>query len=330
VFRNPIADKHAFSSPSLTCKLGRQLGIVNMEHDKIQQVLEGVPEKFHSKTRFFRHFFYGPAPKLRRLRRQLNGDGANFESVNDSLVVTLPNLISRDAIKKITDLFEGLADDLELEYDGFEISLGDEIQEKSPPPFEKYFSPATYVRFSLDERRFGYLLFVGGCKKDYIFDCLSLVDNGQSDVLKLDAASRLYRQPVRAVIDPSQVAPVGQSALKMPQKISFRMATDFPTPAEMDDLAKTYGIAPEERDAKWGIILEKMYRAGDTLRRGSFTEYIANISPKNKITWTSASVTHDKDSHKLPWSAGAFATLDMFRDALLGRPDFFAMNDAVY
>lgn len=301
-----------------------------MEQGKIQQVLEGVPEDFHGKTRFFRHFFYGPAAKLRHLRTQLNKDGATFECANDSLVVILANVISPEAIQKITDLFETFADDLELEYDGFEISLGDEIQQKSPLPFEKYFKPATYVRFSLDEGRFGYLLFIGGSKKDYIFDCLSLVDNGQSDVLKLDAASRLYRQPVRAVIDPSQVAPVGQSALSMPHKVSFRMATDFPTPAEMDDLAKTYGIAPEERDSKWGIILEKMYRAGATLRRGSFTEYIANISPKNKITWTSAGAIPAMQSHNLPWSAGAFATLDMFRDALLGRPDVFAMNDAVY
>ena len=302
-----------------------------MEEQNIKQIIEAIPSDVREEARFVRHYFYGSKSALLRLRTRIKRQrhDAAFNLDEGAMAVTMADRMNSGVIKKTVDRFETLADEMGLEYDGFEIVLGDELQLDACPPFDQYFEPATYVRLPLGNDLFGYLLFVGGNQKcGYIFECLRLVDDGHSDPAKLDGAPRLYRQPVQGVIDPTRVEPVGSSGKPPPRHIAFRVATGFPAPEEIVDVAQRLGIDPDLIESDWLLFLEHVKATGEKLRRGTPSEYVISFGPGNRVNWSEKGPIR-APSELLPMPFGTHATIENLRDALLGRHDLLALNDAV-
>lgn len=303
-----------------------------MDHAKIAELLENLPAEALSQHRFVRHYFYGPDTRLRRLRMHLKRlrDDMMFEFLDEGLAVTVPARLDHDGLMQSAGIMKRSADDTGLEYDGFEIVLDDVEDQVTLEPLEDHVAPCSYLRFSLAGGRFGYLLFLGGNKTDgYLFDCFSLVDDGDSTPENLAEAPHLYRQPVQGMIDPFGVEIVGQAqGLSYPITINFRMATDHPTPEEVAALAVKHGIAPDRIEEDWLLLLERMVAAQQTLGRGDPIAYTAQLKRNGRITWAEGTTLVRGKAAEWPMLFGAHVTLDSLRAALAGRPDVVALTDA--
>jgi hypothetical protein len=301
-----------------------------MDRESIAQVLDSIPSEFLSQPRFVRHFFYGPLAKLRRIRTQLKRSRVDpvFDFGDAAMTAIVVEQLTLNALGQSVEELVSFAHDFGIEYDGFEVILNEQEIQAPLKPFEKYFAPGTYVRFPLGEDRFGYILFLGGNMKDgYIFDCLSLVDEGNSSPDTLDVAPRLYRQPVLGAIDPLRVEAIGRGQpIQYPLRIRFRMGTGFPTPEEVAAAAMEQGL--EHTDQNWPLILERLAAAKKTLRCGQPYEFIATLKSSNRIEWNDGPQIHVFDGSE-PMLFGSHARLESLAEALVGKYDTLALHDAV-
>ena len=303
-----------------------------MDHSRIEGVLENLPAEALSQHRFVRHYFYGPDARLRRLRTHLKRlrDDVMFEFLDKGLAVTVPVRLDHEGLMQSAEIMESSADDTGLEYDGFEIVLDDVEDQVTLERLEDHVAPGSYLRFALAEGRFGYVLFLGGNKTDgYLFECFTLVDDGDSTPEKLAEAPHLYRQPVQGMIDPFGVEIVGQAkGLSYPITINFRMATDHPTPEEVAALATKHGIEPDRIERNWPLLLERMVAAGQTVGRGDPIVYTAQLKRNGRITWSEGNSLARGGGAEWPMLFGAHVTLDSLCAALTGGHDMVALTDA--
>jgi len=304
--------------------------------DQVSQVLDAVPKELLSQHRFVEHYFYGPESKLRRVRARIKRTHADatFDLGDQALVVTTIEQLDQDALHATFEAMESYAANTGVEYDGFGVPLVDSAENRLEliEPFEKHFSPETYVRFPLDDARFGYILFLGGNMKDggYLFDCLRLVDDGDATTDDLDKAPRLYHQPVQGMIDPLQVKPVGQSkTIKRPLRVRFRMETDFPTPEEHAEIVMAHGFDPAQVEQDWRPFFEHLRAAGQNLRRGIPNEYTAVLGLDNRISWVEGGPIEKTNTASLPMPFGSFVRINHLKEALIGGHDHLALIDEV-
>lgn len=303
-----------------------------MDHSKIMGVLENMPAEALSQHRFVRHYFYGPDTRLRRLRTHLKrlSDDMMFEFLDKGLAVAAPVRLDREGLMQSAGIMESSADDTGLEYDGFEVVLGDVEDQVALEPLEDHVPPSSYLRFAIADGQFGYLLFLGGNKTDgYVFDCFTLVNDGDSTPENLAEAPHLYRQPVQGMIDPFGVEIVGQAkGLSYPITINFRMATDHPSPEEVAALATKHGIEPDRIEKDWPLLLERMVAAGQTIGRGDPMVYKAQLKRNGRITWSEGNSLVRGGGADWPMLFGAHVTLDRLCAALAGGRDIVALTDA--
>lgn len=303
-----------------------------MDNSKIMGVLENMPAEALSQHRFVRHYFYGPDTRLRRLRTHLKrlSDDMMFEFLDKGLAVTVPVRLDREGLMQSAGIMESSADDTGLEYDGFEVVLGDVEDQVALEPLEDHVPPSSYLRFAIADGQFGYLLFLGGNKTDgYVFDCFTLVNDGDSTPENLAEAPHLYRQPVQGMIDPFGVEIVGQAeGLSYPITINFRMATDHPSPEEVAALATKHGIEPDRIEKDWPLLLERMVAAGQTIGRGDPMVYKAQLKRNGRITWSEGNSLVRGGGADWPMLFGAHVTLDRLCAALAGGRDIVALTDA--
>lgn len=304
-----------------------------MDQDRIDQVLNEVPTELRSESRRVRHFFFGRESALRRLRSQIKRmrDEATFDWHDSGLTVTTVEQLSPDLLGDSVAKMETCAADAKVEYDGFEIDLEDQGEPEVPvKSFEKYFPAGSYVRFRLDDRRFGYLHFLGGSSVDggCIFDCLATVDDGSSTLDELTVAPRLYRQPVRGVIDPLRVELVGTEPRLNPVTVRFRLMTSYPGPEEFDAAAAEYGFRTPLGKNDWPALLARLAEAGRTLSRGVSVEQIATLHPDGRVVWTDGLPISVSDGSQ-PMPFGSFVRLESLTQALIHGEDVIALNDKV-
>lgn len=299
-----------------------------MDRIQITAVLDQLPEELRATPRFVHHSFFGKEAKLRRLRSAIKRryDDASFEMGENDLAVITLEVLTPDALLKAVTAMQDDAAAIGVDYDGFEIGTGAVEDLTTFAPLEEAAPPGSLLRFALGTGQFGYLHYLGGTQKEGVLvDCLALCDDGRADANTLAGAARLYRQPVLGVIDPLGVEVVGHAPVQT-RRIGFRVATDFPTPEEVDAEAQKIGFDVPLTPDQWDDVLQKLGHAGVSLRRGTPLYCEALLSADGKITWGD---TTDMPKGANPMPFGAHVTLASLRQALTGEPDMVALNDAV-
>jgi hypothetical protein len=77
------------------------------------------------------------------------------------------------------------------------------------------------------------------------------------------------------------------------------------------------------------MLLERLRAAGETLRSGTPIAYVATLGPRNRVSWSEGDQLLESKEGAWPMPFGTYVRLSELRDALLGRYDFLALNDAV-
>lgn len=304
--------------------------------DKAQNLIDAIPEDLLGNRRLVRHFFYGVEKKLRCARKKIKQkyDNASFDMSNfESMMVVADAMLNHEELTSIIEVMESVGKLCNVEYDGLEVLLEEKVQEqKSFDPFQKYFSPGSFVRFSLTNQRFGYMLFVGGNEKDgYFFDCIAVCDNGELTEKDLDETPRLYRQPVQGIFNPHLFQYVGKSAKHhLPVQVPFRMSLGgYPSPEEIDDLANKHGFQIPLTDDDWLPLVKKIVDAGEKIYTALSRECIANINIKNKVVWKDGlDIPIDQKNKPMPF--GTFARIENLNTALIGGLDELSLMDKAF
>jgi hypothetical protein len=305
--------------------------------EHIKEVLAAIPAEHIGQTRFVTSYFYGQQAKLKKLRSRikLENEDASFELGDGELVVTRPVEISQCSLDRMAAAHAALARDVGLEYDGFAVNLEQEqeteIQQKFEP-FEQHVPIGSAFAFPLSDKRFGHAIFLAGDSKNgYVFDFTKLVTDQPAAAEEVFAAPRLYRQPIMGSFDPLTVSPLGKSkTADLPRSISFRLEMGHPSPEEMDQIARSFGLNGLTDDmCMWWELLERMKQAGQRLPRDGATHYVMNIDTKGRATWHEGGEINPNDIMLgiAPMPFGLIARLDDIDRTLLGGIDTIDLMD---
>lgn len=183
-----------------------------MTIENIERIIELLPTNILGGNNKTRHFFYGNSNSLNDIKKNIDNANIIFDYKNDALIVEINTVINKDDLWKLYQKFEELSSILKVDYDGFEVLIDGEENQQEFLPFEDFFKPLSYIKTQLSNNDYIYLLFLGGNKLDgYFFECLSLMDDGNSNTDVLDNTSRIFRQPIQGIFNPKIFNHVGSS-----------------------------------------------------------------------------------------------------------------------
>ena len=144
------------------------------------------------------YFVLGPRSKLRAFGAELKAIGFRTRSAEGQLVASEVLEVDAAVLEERTAFFELEAAKHGLEFDGWGVALGEEVDPDKPPPAFKLPEPGGVWTVELGDGRFGYVHVLGGSKSAGLF-CQALKQTTEGvipDVRQLDWGEPLYRQPV--------------------------------------------------------------------------------------------------------------------------------------
>lgn len=301
--------------------------------NNINQIIDSLLNYLLNTAVMTQHFFYGNDKNLEILKAKIieYDNNAVIYREDDALLLYLSITADEKTFLKLTDNFQNLAISCQVNYDGFQIAL-DNCKPDTPKPnaFEKYFKAKSYVKFQLSNNKYAYFLFLGGSSSGgYLFELLSLADDGSASIEKLDETPRIFRQPIQGIFDPQYCHYVGNTNKNcLPTKFSFHLLEGNDSPEKVDALYKRYNICESDRDS-WLRVMEKMLQTGDkTLACKSTIKYEVMIDKKGKAQWSSILPRIANDG--LPMPFGCFLNYDKLNAIFVDNINELDLIDKVY
>lgn len=253
----------------------------------IEIIVDLLPKDILNRNNKTRHFFYGSSNSLKNIKENIDNADVIFDNEIDALIIEINTTINTKNLWKLYQKFEELSSMFKVDYDGFEVVIENKENQQELLPFEDFFKPLSYIKTRLSNNNYVYLLFLGGNKLDgYFFECISLMDNGNSNTNILDNASRVFRQPIQGIFNPKIFSLVGFSEKKLPISFYYRLIEDNMTPEQIDEIYNKYNINESENNS-WIYVLEKIVKSkSDDLSCKSTMQYRVTLNSKGKVKWS--------------------------------------------
>lgn len=312
------------------------------------KVLSKIPND--NKAREVEFFIYGSDDNFLELKNHIAKNFQDFVFFQDKncLIITVQLNVHHEKFTHIDEWLANMAKDYGVEYDGYSIKIdcqnnnqdanqsGNKKSSKRTD-FEKCFARGDVLKFAIDDDSFGLCIFVAGNKRDgYLFDILekTFKSNQDTDLSDIYHNKKLYRQPIMAYFNPNEFTKIGNVSLDaLPKQVMFRIATGYPAPDEIDEMAEALGFDTPLPPNRWNEFLQSLVNNQRLLYMSDepILEYSANINDKN-IDWQYGAEINDIDYKNLeqyPMLFGYVANLDDIKNALLADIDVLDLNDRV-
>lgn len=302
--------------------------------ENIERIIESLPRKILDSNNKTRHFFYGNSNSLKKIKKNIDNADIIFDNKTDVLIVEIDTAINKNDLWKLYKKFEELSFAFKVDYDGFEVLIDNEENQQEFLPFEIFFKPLSYIKTQLSNNAYIYLLFLGGNKLDgYFFECLSLMDDGNSNTDILDNISRIFRQPIQGIFNPKIFNNVGFSAKKLPKSFCFRLIEDNITPEQIDEIYVKYNMNESENNS-WVYVLKKIVESkSDELSCKSTMQYRVTLSSKGKVKWGNLLpllINKNTEESHIPMPFGSLLDYDKLNTIFIDNINELELIDKAY
>ena len=302
--------------------------------EDIEKMIKLLPKNILGSNNKTRHFFYGNSNSLKNIKENIDNADIIFDGNTDSLIIEINAEINKNDLWELYQKFEKLSSVFKVDYDGFEVLIDSEKSQKEFPHFENFFKPLSYIKTQLSNNYYVYLLFLGGNKLDgYFFECLSLMDNGNSNTDILENTSRVFRQPIQGIFNPKIFNHVGFSEKKLPTRFCFRLIEDNITPEQIDEIYNKYNINESENNS-WVYVLEKIVKSkSDELSCKSTMQYQVTLNSKGKVKWGDLlplSIDENTEKNNIPMPFGSLLDYDKLNNIFIENINELELIDKAY
>jgi hypothetical protein len=311
----------------------------HIDDNGIQQVLAHIPPDVIGQTRSVDNFFYGPEPSLKKLRTQIKRKtaDASFDLADGALTVTLKVEVTLPALAQMHEAYSSMAQNLQVEYDGFEINVHDNEPPSYPvfAPFHKHVAPGTAFAFPLSDGRFAHAIFIASDGEgSYLFQFVRLVSDTPAQLAEVLAAEPLYRQPIPGQIDPLTVVPIGPADPAYLQNllpVRFRITHGWPSPEELDEIARSVGLEACT-DENWHELQRRLIASGRRIRASDTVTIVeaSSVGTNGRFIWKEGTMTIAEAERKfgiLPMLLAGVGRVGNIERALRGELDVIDLDD---
>ena len=184
------------------------------------------------------YFVLGPRSKLRAFAAELRAMGFRTQVAEGQLVASEMLEVEAAVLEERAAFFELEAAKHGLEFDGWGVALGEEVDPDKPPPGFRLPEPGGVWSVELGDGRFGYVHVLGGSKSAGLF-CQALKQTTEGvvpDLRQLDWNEPLYRQPVLFDVHMAGMTRVGAHPPDSPAIAAKRIYARWAGPRQLDHL----------------------------------------------------------------------------------------------